>query len=514
LASRDVTLSEAAVSRRSFWAGFLRDRRGVVGVALAVLLPVLVGFAGIGIEVGLWFAIQRQNQSAADAAAISAGLEYAAEIQRGVATDPAAAAAAATTAANCNLFSTSTSSSNAVCPLPSSTSNTIALYSCFGFTVGGSCNTSSSNGAPLNAVQVVLTQPLNTTFANFVTAIWGPNINTVNVRTTAIATFPQTSSALPLTTSACILALAPSADSAVLVNTGAVQNLNCWVASDSTSASSLNCNNCTIAGPTNVVGGDAVSNNGHLNGLPNRTYASAIADPYGATLTHAFLTAGMPKTPCSPPSITGPVGALTYTYPPTGNCVISNLPNLPPGSNIVLSAGTQIANGLSLTGPATMNLSPGTYWITDGNLGLNGLAGNITLACPTCSPGGAGVTMIFTQGAAGTIGTVSEIGNVTTILNAPGAGAFAGLLMVQDTLAGASYLSGGTIGNAGSLGGLIYFPSTNLSFVGNIQTDTSNCLVTVANILNLTGTIGLNDAGCATAGLTTVPTVLSVFLAV
>ena len=189
MGSRDVTVSEAAVSRSSIWARFWRDRCGVVTVAVAVLLPVLIGFAGIGIEVGLWFAIQRQNQSAADAAAISAALEYVAHNESGKPTDPAAAAAAAATiTANCNLFSTSSSSSNAVCPLPSSASNTIALYSCYNFTVGGSCNTSSSNGAP-NAVKVALTQPLNTAFANFVTAFWGPNVSTINITTTAIAKF-------------------------------------------------------------------------------------------------------------------------------------------------------------------------------------------------------------------------------------------------------------------------------------------------------------------------------------
>ena len=191
-------VSKAADWHRPIWARFWRDRRGAVAVAVAVLLPVLIGFAGLGVEVGWWFWIQRQNQSAADAAAISAALEYAAQIQRGVATDPAAATAAANTTANCNLFSTSSSSSNAVCPLPSSGSNTITLYTCYGFTVGSSCNTSSSNGA-LNAVQVVLTQPLNTVFANFVTAIWGPNINSVTVTTTAIAQFQKLSSSSSLT---------------------------------------------------------------------------------------------------------------------------------------------------------------------------------------------------------------------------------------------------------------------------------------------------------------------------
>jgi Flp pilus assembly protein TadG len=260
LGSRDVTAGNAAISRPRVWRRLWRDKCGAVAVAVAVLLPVLIGFAGLGIEVGLWFAVQRQNQSAADAAAIAAGLEYAAQIQRGMATDPAAATAAANTTANYNLFSTSPP-------------NTLTLYPCYGFTVGSSCNTSDSNGAPPNAVQVVLTQPLNTTFASFVTSIWGPSVNTVNVTTTAIAALQQTNSA-------CILALDPTAANAVFVDNGTVSNSNCWVASNSSSGSALNCNGCTITGPTTVVGGDAVSNNGHLNGSPNRTYASAVANPY------------------------------------------------------------------------------------------------------------------------------------------------------------------------------------------------------------------------------------------
>ena len=170
MGSRDVTVRKAAASRPRLWVRFARDRQGTVALAVAVLLPVLIGFAGIGIEVGMWFAVQRQNQSAADAAAISAALEYAAQTESNVPTDPVGAAAAT---ANYNLFSTSPP-------------NTLTVYLCFGFKVGSACNTSGSTGTP-NAVQVVLTQPLNTTFANFITAIWGPNVNTVTITTTAIA---------------------------------------------------------------------------------------------------------------------------------------------------------------------------------------------------------------------------------------------------------------------------------------------------------------------------------------
>jgi Flp pilus assembly protein TadG len=483
LGSLDVTVRKTAVLLPPILARFWRDQGGVVAVAVAILLPVLIGFAGLGIEVGMWFWVQRQNQSAADAAAIAAALEYAAQIQRGVATDQTAATAAATTAANCNWFSTSASSSNPVCPWRSSALNTITLYPCYGYNVGGSCNTSNSNGVLPNAVQVVLTQPLNTTFANIVTAIRGPSVNTVNITTTAIAEFSQASTA-------CLLALDPTAPNAVSVDDGTLSNPNCWVASNSTSGSALNCNGCTITGPTTVGGGDTVSNNGQLNGSPNRTYASAIADPYAATLTHAFLTAGMSSKPrCASPVL----GSQTYS----GNCV---------------------NNGdLTFTGPGTIDLVPGTYWITDGNLVLKGLAGNIALTCTACSPGREGVTIIFTQGAAGTIGTFSELGNVSSItLHAPGAGlGYAGLLMIQDPIASAR---DGTIGgnSISTLSGLIYFPKSHLSLVGNIRTDTSNCLVAVANTLSLTGpgNISLDASGCPTAGPTTPPTILSVFLAV
>src|ERR1700751_4584129 len=45
---------------------------------VGLLLSVLIGFAGLGVETGLWYAIKRQNQSAADEAALSGAMEIAA----------------------------------------------------------------------------------------------------------------------------------------------------------------------------------------------------------------------------------------------------------------------------------------------------------------------------------------------------------------------------------------------------------------------------------------------------
>jgi Flp pilus assembly protein TadG len=306
-----VRVSKAAISAHDIATRFWRDRTGAVAVALAVLLPVLIGFAGIGIEVGLWFEVQRQNQSATDAAAISAALEYAVQYEQpGITTDPAGAA---TAAAGYNLFS------NANCSTSGTTNCT--LYPCYNFTVGGSCNTSNSDGTLPDAVQVALTQPLNTAFANFVTAIWGPSVTTVNVTTTAIAAFPMLRGG-----QTCLLAVGSQP-----LSVGG--------------SATLNLPNCTLA---------SLSTLGNSIQLPGSGNPGINAGPI-ATAGNVQLTDGS-----SPPH--------TFTYFPlqdpyngvTKNPLIGSLP----------SANQCTTNGdVSINGPHPA-LSPGCYT----NITLNGAA--------------------------------------------------------------------------------------------------------------------------------------------
>ena len=441
MASRNVTLSTAVVLRRSFWTGFLRDRRGVVGVALAVLLPVLVGFAGIGIEVGLWFAVQRQNQSAADAAAISAALEYAARTESGVPIDPAAATAAAATTANYNLFSTSPP-------------NTLNVYPCYDYMVGGSCNTSGPPEIPPNAVQVVLTQPLSTTFANLVTAIWGPSVNTVSVTTTAIA-------ALPVAGTACYLALDTSAANAFLVDSGGtLPNLNCWAASNSSSGSALNCNGCTIAGPTTVVGGDAVSNGGQLNGSPNRTYASAIADPY--------------------------FGVAAGPIPP--GCSVVNGPSINPGH---YCSGIQVAN------KATLTMAPGVYYIDK--------MFNIQTGATLNAPGG--VTLIIDDPSY-CIGDGSclpghGIGG-TLKVTAQTTGPFAGIAIFGPRDSSPAIVQEFVAGSQSNIQGAIYFPSQTIQFDPNSQLNSSYCTQIIAAQIHIGSSANVGSS-CSGTGVKSIP---------
>src|SRR5579863_9872448 len=56
----------------------IRDRCGAAAPLFAVMLTMLFGFAGLGVDVGIWYTLKRQYQSAADIAALSGALEVAA----------------------------------------------------------------------------------------------------------------------------------------------------------------------------------------------------------------------------------------------------------------------------------------------------------------------------------------------------------------------------------------------------------------------------------------------------
>ena len=70
-ARRAMTASAVSRSLRRLH----RDQRGVTAVIVAITLPLLFAFGALAINSGLWFTIKRENQSAADAAAISAAYD-------------------------------------------------------------------------------------------------------------------------------------------------------------------------------------------------------------------------------------------------------------------------------------------------------------------------------------------------------------------------------------------------------------------------------------------------------
>ena len=202
-----------------------------------------------------------------------------------------------------------------------------------------------------------------------------------------------------------------------------------------------------------------------------------------------------------------------------GSCVVSGS-TVKAAGNVTLSANTQITGPWDIKNE-TVNLSPGTYWVTDGDLNLQA---NGVLECTACNPGtGAGITIIFTIVTGTTVGTITgnsnaNVGNPPTApnFNAPNSGTFEGLLFVQDS----NGLPAGTTWDAGTfqggpntvLDGLVYAPKANLSFNGNPSAGSTGCLIVVADTVTLSGNSQLNSTGCPAAGVSP-PTVKTVALA-
>src|SRR5260370_12114419 len=66
-------ITDPRFNLRRLWC----DTRGATLVLVAAAISALIGITGLGVETGLWYTINRYNQSAADVAALSGALEKA-----------------------------------------------------------------------------------------------------------------------------------------------------------------------------------------------------------------------------------------------------------------------------------------------------------------------------------------------------------------------------------------------------------------------------------------------------
>jgi hypothetical protein len=333
--------------RRLAW-----DTRGVVLVLVALLLPVMVGLTGLGVETGLWYAIKRQNQAAADEAAISGAMEVAAG-------KPDWAAQALCTARQ-NGFDSA-----------------VALPPCPNALAGATVNkppTSGTYSGNNSYVEVILSQQQSALFANF-----NPiNLASVTIKTRAVAG-PNSSSPV------CVLALHTSGTDVTVAGNGDADLTGCSVDTNSNSASSvaLNGNNSQLTAYTINTSGQVSQGNGTLTlTTAATTNAAATPDPYAGAV-HA-----MPA-PCAP--------GTSSTPPPTPSpgCYTS----ISITSNVVLAAGVYYINGgsFSVTGHVVVTGTGVTIVLfNSATVNIAGQA-NVTLSAPTS---GAWQGVLFWQDAA------------------------------------------------------------------------------------------------------------------
>ena len=423
-------------------AWFLRDNRGTTATVVAITLPLLIGFETLGVETGLWYLIKRQSQSAADAAAIAAAYEVIAG-RTDVAGDltPAASAAAA---------------HNGYTGTPP---QIVYPY---------------SDGVVANGIAVFLQRPERVFGSIF--------LSSVTIASKAVAV-------LGVLDDVCVLALA-STGTGIEVDSGShLDATGCAVAANSTSGSAIDIRSQTgrLSASSLVTSGQASLQGNSIDpAAPPPEFsptprvligAPGTANPYANTLTHAFLINQLPQT-------SAPVNAW-----PAGTATVG------PG---------HYSGGMSVGPTASVDLLPGVYYVTDGDLLI---ASGATVTCTTCD-GANGVTIVLTSTNAGAVGNIQIATGATVTLIAPNSGIFSGLLLIQDPLAiptGGSTPDSVLAGGSGmKLTGQLYFPATHVRFRGNPG---ATCTLLIASRVGTNENAGFAASGCAGPGLGTRPVV-------
>jgi len=466
-----------------FKNGLWKCSSGAVAAMTALVVPVLLGFTSLGVEVGHWYLGLRQMQGAADAAAISAAAQYIADYP--INPNSLTYETVGVSYASLNGFTIPTAN---VCLVPASGSD--------------NCGTVRS----LDSRPIVCTH--------------GPCIvveitqNTANWLTTRMSLEPRAAGqivqaiptptlkaraivrAISLTTSEtnngtdCILALAND-PAAVLVHGNGDLEANCGIAIDggrdqndsgtavggitfNGSLSAVHISNLVVSSSsTNCPGAHCFRYNPATSALPaaNVFTNTATPDPYASQVAALFATAppagvqtggvvrvaqgsgytngtrtftvvGGTGTPAkfTATVASGKVTAIVsvidpgaYTVFPTGT--VSATPDTGGGSGATFTLtqgcftwnGTPIAGrkycSINLNGAGTTNFPAGTYWIAGGDSGCVGFCVSSNNA--TVTSNAAGVTFILTNGnGANSLGTSSyahvAITSGTVSLCAPG----------------------------------------------------------------------------------------------
>lgn len=412
---------------------FLRDENGGIAIMFALMLPVIFGIIGLGVETGLWFKERRELQTIADAAAVSAAIENSMGENSTVIT------AVATLEATKNGFD--------------ATTDTITY-------VGTPITATSAYFGDADYIEVIVTRQLDTILSQV--------FYTFTPTTTARAVASTSGD-----TEACVLALSTTASPAIgLSGNGTVDMNGCGLVSNSTASnySVSVCNNCDLTV-------DCVSAAGGINDGNSSITTTACDGPVSnaSGASDPFSDMDVPTIPASCVSGTAMSGA---------KMTIS--------TDTVLTEG-RYCQGLKITN-GNVTLSAGTYIMDSGDFNMTGgtLTGSgvtIILTSSTDAAGDTGSISVTGNGDVDLSAPTSEdiSGTVT--------GDYIGILVYQDRNANtiASKDNKFTGGTATELSGAIYTPSNNIDFKGGNDTSAPGCLMLVGQEVGFTGTADIEN---------------------
>jgi Flp pilus assembly protein TadG len=310
-----------------------RDRMGGVFVYAAIAAPVLIGAAGLSVDIGLWYANKRLVQSAVDSAALAGALE----LRRSDGDE--------------------TSIVNAV--------NADAAINGFSAADGDTIDVDLTDSPE---VEVIITRPTPGLLSQVLFT------ETTNVQARAVAQASVNDS--------CIWALNGSASGALTVSGSANVELGCGVIANSSDVAGIDENGtgCLIATEIKIVGGTE----GDCVNPTAETGIAPVEDPLAALEAPSY-------TPCfggAPPTILS--GTADYALNPgvyCGNITINT------GGTVTFNPGLYVLDGAALTinGAASVFGDDVSFYLTENNNNINDNitisgTGSVILSAPSDGP--------------------------------------------------------------------------------------------------------------------------------
>lgn len=300
---------EVAGAIAAWFARLCADRRGAVMPFLALALPIVIGFAGLGTEAANWYLTKRTMQGAVDAAASTAAASLA--VVRAAGGTPSA-----------SVLTTDAKS--------------IAAYYNF---VDGSNDTTVTVNYPYSGSLDKVEVSISRQEPALLSALFLPQGPTISAHAVALANYN-------VTDNGCVVALDNNSETAMTAS-GTAVNLNfptcsLYINSPSTTALNLNGQPTIIPKYAYIVGGynDAHNSLQPVSGI--YTGVDPLIDPYRNVSVPTFS------------------GCDQNSYKLSG------------GKTDTQTAGTSrvyvFCNGIDLTGNSSLTLGSGTYIIDRGTL--------------------------------------------------------------------------------------------------------------------------------------------------
>jgi hypothetical protein len=366
-----------------------KDESGSILAIVAICLPILMGFAGLAMDVGLLFRAKRNLQVVADSAAVAAALDY--------------------------LYNNSASSAQSAA-LASAAANGIVPATGGPHIAVNTPPSAGPNAGVAGFIEVIITDPSPTFFLGMIS-----HSSSVGVTARAVAGAPGPSAD-------CVYVLDPTASGAMtLQGSFDVDANHCGVVIDSLDPDALQftgSGGTLIAGSVSVVGGDGGAI-GDSTPTPI-TGSSPVSDPLENS--YPSPAGGAANSECSSVDTATTTITGTIAGPGAGNSVCYTQPRTL--NNVTLGNGIYVfENGVTLSGNivstvtsnggATLEIESGSFNVNTGTVLGTAL---VPFTAPTMGPTNGIVLMEpLANKSQITIQKGDASGSLTGIIYAPGA---------------------------------------------------------------------------------------------